>query len=398
MPGPIRERVRGVLEKLRVVDMHTHLFPTELGPLWLSGIDELLTYHYLLAEHFRSDGVAPEAFFALPKSEQADRVWRTLFVEATPISEATSGLVAILTAFGLDPKASDLREARAFFASRDPAEHLSRVLDLAGVSSVVMTNDPWDPVEAPLWLSGARPDSRFRAALRLDRILNEQPGVERSLAEVRRTLDEWTDRMAPEYAAVSLPEEFRYPDDSPRSRLLAGAVLPHCKERGLPFALMLGARRQANPRLRLAGDALGRADLRSLERLARDHEENRFFATVLSREDQHELCVIARKFANVMPFGCWWFCNNPSIATEVTRERLEMLGLGFIPQHSDARVLEQLVYKWRHAREVAGDALALSYAQLEANGRAVSDAELERDAARLFAGNFERWAPSSRAT
>jgi hypothetical protein len=71
---------------------------------------------------------------------------------------------------------------------------------------------------------------------------------------------------------------------------------------------------------------------------------------VLSRENQHELCVYARKFNNLMPFGCWWFLNNPSIVEEITRERIELLGASFIPQHSDARVLEQVIYKWRNTR------------------------------------------------
>jgi len=37
----------------------------------------------------------------------------------------------------------------------------------------------------------------------------------------------------------------------------------------------------------------------------------RFFVTMLARENQHELTVAARKFGNLMPFGCWWFLNNP---------------------------------------------------------------------------------------
>ena len=37
-----------------------------------------------------------------------------------------------------------------------------------------------------------------------------------------------------------------------------------------------------------------------------------------------------------MPFGCWWFLNNPSIVQEITRERIEMLGTSFIPEHPDA--------------------------------------------------------------
>ena len=51
-----------------------------------------------------------------------------------------------------------------------------------------------------------------------------------------------------------------------------------------------------------------------------------------------------------MPFGCWWFLNNSSIVEEITRERIEMLGFSFIPQNSDARILEQLIYKWRNTR------------------------------------------------
>jgi hypothetical protein len=58
---------------------------------------------------------------------------------------------------------------------------------------------------------------------------------------------------------------------------------------------------------------------------------------MLARENQHELAVAARKFGNLMVFGCWWFVNNPSLITEITRMRVELLGTSFIPQHSDAR-------------------------------------------------------------
>jgi len=114
----------------------------------------------------------------------------------------------------------------------------------------------------------------------------------------------------------------------------------------------------------------------------------KFLATYLSRENQHELCVAARKFNNLMPFGCWWFLNNPSIVSEITRERLELLGPSFIPQHSDARVLEQLIYKWKHARKEIADALADTYQNLLSSGRAVTAEEISRDVVRMFSGNF----------
>ena len=113
--------------------------------------------------------------------------------------------------------------------------------------------------------------------------------------------------------------------------------------------------------------------------------------SVLSRENQHELCVYARKFNNLMPFGCWWFLNNPSIVEEITRERLEMLGTSFIPQHSDARVLEQVIYKWNNTRRTMARILSDSYRLLSQDGRGVTRADIQRDVTRLFRSNAEAW-------
>jgi hypothetical protein len=168
-------------------------------------------------------------------------------------------------------------------------------------------------------------------------------------------------------------------------------VLPTCREFKLPLALMIGVRREVNPALALAGDAAGRADLRAVENLCRDFPDNRFLVTVLSRENQHELCIYARKFANLMPFGCWWFLNNPSMVDEITRERLEMLGASFIPQHSDARVLEQIIYKWRNTRRTMAAVLADRYRLLAEDGRMVTREQIQRDVTRMFQGNFAAW-------
>jgi hypothetical protein len=197
--------------------------------------------------------------------------------------------------------------------------------------------------------------------------------------------------MRPIYMAVSLPDTFEFPVDTPRGILLREAVLPACREFDLPLSLMIGVRRQVNPRIRLAGDAVGRADLRSLETLCLKNPDNRFLVSILSRENQHELCVYARKFNNLMPFGCWWFLNNPSIVEEITRERVEMLGTSFIPQHSDARVLEQLIYKWRNTRRTLAPILAGSYRTMIEDGRDVTRQDVQRDVEKLLRSNFEKW-------
>lgn len=388
-PEELRAEVELVVNSTPVMDVHTHLFPSEFNESCLSGIDELLTYHYLVAEMFRSTKTTYDQFWSMSKTEQADLVWKTLFVENTPTSEAAQGIISVLDVFGLDTRAPDLREVREFFKSQRLADHIDQVFDIARVSGVVMTNDPLDAAEAEVWKSGGNVDQRFKSSLRLDRLLKDFESG--SLAAIRRLLDQWIQRLNPVYLAVSLPANFKYPSDDIRDQLLHAVVLPTAKDHGLTLTLMVGVRRRVNPKLHEAGDGLGRADVTAIERLCAENPEVRFLVTFLSRENQHELCVAARKFSNLMPFGCWWFLNNPSIVSEITRERFELLGQSFIPQHSDARVLEQLIYKWKHARRQIGDALCISYEQLLQNGRAVTREEISRDVNRLFSENFNDW-------
>jgi len=82
--------------------------------------------------------------------------------------------------------------------------------------------------------------------------------------------------------------------------------------------------------------------------------------------------------------------GNPSLAEEITRERIELLGTSFIPQHSDARVLEQVIYKWRNTRATLAPLLAESYRLLCRDGRGVGRQEIERDVKRLFVSHFAR--------
>ena len=403
----IESVVEEVLSSTPFIDMHTHLFPPMFGKLGLWGVDDLLTYHYLEAEFFRSSEMPPERYWKLSKREQANAIWQVLFVENTPISEATRGIIAVLQAFDLPAQNADLEQARSFFRAQRLESHIRRVLEMAGVSAVVMTNDPLHPEEQLIWMNGVKPHPQFHSALRLDRILCDwdshwqqlakqgyavdAQASEKSVDEIRRFLADWYERMRPVYMAVSLPDTFQFPQDTIQSKILAEAVIPSCREFDLPLSLMIGVRRQVNPRLGLAGDALGRADLRALENLCRMFPDNRFLVSVLSRENQHELCVYARKFNNLMPFGCWWFLNNPSIVEEITQERIEMLGASFIPQHSDARVLEQVIYKWQNTRTILGRILTNTYRLLSNDGRGIRRQDIQRDVTRLFRSNFESW-------
>jgi len=159
----------------------------------------------------------------------------------------------------------------------------------------------------------------------------------------------------------------------------------------MPFALMIGVKRAVNPELGLAGDSLAKADIKELEYICSKYKNNKFLVTLLSLENQHELVITARKFSNLMIFGCWWYLNSPYIIDQITRIRLEWLGTSFIPQHSDCRVFEQLISKWEHSKTVISKVLAEKYGELAEMGYNVTEEQILRDVENLFGGNFWRF-------
>lgn len=404
----LARRVERIVMTTPVTDIHTHLYDPGLGDLLLWGIDELLIYHYLVAETFRFTDLPYETFWALPKARQAELIWDELFVRHSPLSEACRGVLTTLQAFGLDVKRRDLPALRKWFAAQKLETHVTRCLKLAGVEQVFMTNSPFDDAERAAWEKGFVRDERFVAALRIDPLLvdwsnavsrlrdwgyivrGDEP-LDKTFDEVRRFLAAWTKRFRAAYLMVSLPPDFRFPVREISTQLLERAILPHCREHGLPLALMPGVKRGVNPVLRLAGDGVGWSNLTAIQNLCAGYPGNQFAVTVLARENQHELCVLARKFRNLHPFGCWWFTNVPSLIAEITRMRLELLGPSFTPQHSDARVLDQLVYKWQHSRRIIANVLADHYTALAQTGWQIRPGEIERDVKDLFGGAFLRF-------
>ncbi|RLO08200.1 hypothetical protein DYB28_015208, partial [Aphanomyces astaci] len=60
-------------------------------------------------------------------------------------------------------------------------------------------------------------------------------------------------------------------------------------------------------------------------------------------------------------------------------------------QHSDARVLDQLLYKWRHFRGVLTDVLVPLYTQLHRNGWPVMALAIDRDVGTLLGHGYEEF-------
>jgi len=396
--------VESKVASVAITDMHTHLFPPSFGSLQMSGANHVLTYHYLIAEAFRTGAADPKAFWKLSTRDQADWIYHRLFQEMSPLSEAASGVVEIARQFSVNLQVDGLLGLRGALREDANDEYIDRILKMAGVDKVVMTNDPFDPVERGYWENKTPLNPHFVPALRLDPLVNQWTQAASSLSslgyrvspefqdgqvvEVRRFLEDWVNRMAPVYLAMSLPDSFDFPDLSVRSRLLEAVILPLCRQHKLPLALMIGAKRQVNPSLGPAGDSTGKAAMTPLENLCRDFPDNKFLVSLLSRENQHELIVTARKFGNLMPFGCWWFLNTDTLVEEITRMRVELIGPTFIAQHSDARVLEHLIYKWARTRRVVARVLVDKYQKLAKVGWTVDSARIEADVKALFQQNF----------
>ena len=403
----IAAAVEEVVARTPVFDIHTHLYDPAFNGLLLWGIDELLTYHYLVAEGFRYFDISYDAFWKLSKSRQAELIWDALFIQNSPISESCRGILNTLNALGIDVRKRDLRAIRNWFSEWTVEDYVNRCMELANVSAVCMTNSPFDDAERAVWERGFTRDERFIAGLRIDPLLiswqsaaaqlaqwgyRVTPGLNaKTISEVRRFLADWTKRMNARFLMVSLAPDFEFPAEDECAQLIEKAVVPHCRETGVPFALMPGVRRQVNPQLKLAGDGVGSTNLVSLQNLCVAYPDTKFVSTVLARENQHELAVLARKFRNLHIFGCWWFLNNPSLVDEVTRMRVELLGLSFTAQHSDARVLDQIIYKWQHARSVISGVLVEKYGDLAATGWIPTREEIERDVKKLFGGAFDEF-------
>src|SRR5947209_4067865 len=131
-----KQQIEKIVMSTPVVDIHTHLYDPAIEPLLLWGIDELLTYHYLIAEGFRWLDLSYERFWNLSKADQAQLIWDKLFIEHSPISESCRGILTTLQLLGLDTRKRDLPLIRKWFAEQDRNQHLDRSLQLAGVSRI----------------------------------------------------------------------------------------------------------------------------------------------------------------------------------------------------------------------------------------------------------------------
>ena len=377
----------------KIFDIHTHLFPSSFKSYALFGLVNLLNYHYLIAELLTNVNISADKFYSLDEKNKAKLIWEELFQNRTPISEACKGVLTVLKTLEINYNNKKFEELNREYENKSLTD--DKILKLSNVSSLVMTNNPFDTDEWNLFNNNDWDRNIFQSSLRLDDlIVNNTQAIEvaKNQTSLKKKenhviinyLDNCFSISNPVYAAISAnSDNFKEILKDPLWKL----ILSWLKEKNIPLSLMLGVKRAVNSSFGLAGDGIGDIDLKELSKLCNNFPENKFLVTCLSLNDQHELTVLARKYPNLKIFGFWWFMNQPSIIKFVLKMRIDMLGLSFIPQHSDARVTDQLIYKWSHFKNILNEILYEYYEDLLRKNFELSKFIIERDINNLLNQN-----------
>ena len=71
--------------------------------------------------------------------------------------------------------------------------------------------------------------------------------------------------------------------------------------------------------------------------------------------------------------------------------RLELLGTAFTSQHSDARIMDQIIYKWIHSKRVITAAVIEQFRQLLHTGWSLDVESITKSVHRLLGVSYEEF-------
>ncbi len=371
-------------------DLRVAFSPADLAATAGSGLDRLLTSPALLDEFFRRRGregagdspADRESYLkSLAPGELADLVWRRLFLDHTPLSEAARVVLTTLGLFGLDVGSGDLRDLGEKFALIQQKRRLERIAALANLDLVLY---PVECLDADAATKRPPPPAPFRPVLSLTGLFRDWKAGARKLRllgfgvkakvdefvplELRRYLSGLVDRLAPAALALDWPvcpggrDDFR--------RLVREAVLQVCRERRL--ALLLAASDRP---------------VEFLSPLWEECPEANFLFFPATREQSAEAGLAAERSRNLLLCGPDRRLAHPMELGQSLAIRLEEWGSAFHACHSGSASPEELVGRWAHLRWTVGEALLRRYAELRRTGWRLSETGVKRDVRALLGGN-----------
>lgn len=363
-----------------IFDIHTHLFPSKFKKYYNVGLIKLLNYHYLKAELFSLGNIKIKNFNNLDDNKKAKIIWNNLFLNRYPISTATQGVLRILKIYGVE----DVNQKFDKILKITNENQLSEedIFKITNINQIVMTNNPFNSEEKKIL--NLNKDSKYLPSIRIDDLfmkpkskneylnswyLSGQEKIKKAIKEIKVIIQ----TNKPSYFSLST-ENFKEFENE----FFFKNFLSLLKETKTPMMLLIGVKRGVNKLYNDAGDGIGTMNLDHLEKILSNFPRNKFLVSCLDYRDQFKLSVLARKFQNLKIVGFWWFNNNESIIENLLKQRFELLGDNFIVQHSDARIIDQLVYKWLDFKSIYIKVMVEKYQKLLSLGYKIKATDLER--------------------
>jgi len=129
----LKQTINEIVNGTQIFDIHTHLFPADFNKYHLSGISEVLNYHYLIAELLTNANISAEKFYSLDEINKAKLIWEELFQNRTPISEACKGVLTVLQKLDINYNKKTFEEVNNEYENKSLTD--KKILQLSNVSS-----------------------------------------------------------------------------------------------------------------------------------------------------------------------------------------------------------------------------------------------------------------------
>ena len=363
-----------------IFDIHTHLFPSKFKKFYNVGLIKLLNYHYLKAELFSLGKIKIEKFNKLSDREKALVVWNNLFLNRYPLSTATQGVLRILKVYGVNNLNQKFEKILRITNENQLSE--DDIFKVTNIKQVVMTNNPFDKKEKIILNSNK--DQKYLPSIRIDDLFVNTSNKKEFLSSINLANTQNKKRAIKEIKKIIKVNKPTYFSLSTENFIefdqkdFFNNFFEQLRQSNIPMMLLIGVKRGINTFYKEAGDGIGVMDLNKLEKILKNFPKNKFLVSCLDYKDQFRLTVLARKFQNLKIVGFWWFNNNESVIENLLKQRFELLGDNFILQHSDARIIDQLVYKWLDFKSIYIKVMAEKYHKLLSLGYKIKADDLEK--------------------
>ena len=395
MSDALRKRLFDELDRLVLIDPHTHINPHAPAADTLA---DVLGYHYY-TELAHSAGI-PKARIEEPGLDPKEKV-RRLVECLAPLDNTIqySWLLEMareLFGFSDERVTPDNWEAlydTAAAKMRQP-DWSSQVLKKSRLEAVFLTNDFDDPLEgfdARVYVPCLRTDDlvfhfgKPEVRARLEKASGVAPGSAAALRQAIGRLFEHFTRRGARACAISLPPDFapvpvtaaaadaaiatlvkNGPSATPAERRDASnfvfwTLAEFCADFHLPFDLMIGVNRAVYEAGVYQGQDLydSRVSLIQYRALFNAFPQVVFPISVLASVTNQELVSYSWIFPNVVTNGHWWYSNTPTYIEHDTAGRLEAVPrTKQIGYYSDMYKLEFALPKFAMYKRILAKTLA----------------------------------------